>query len=342
MKKSKLVYILRNDNPGSLIRRSLLNFSPQIHSVERYLVTLLLQRYEISFLQKSKVLALSTRQVDQYDGIVVGVKAINKDNYADSDFVNISKKFSKQFRILAIINDQAHNLPPEDILDYYDLIIKREPYKDLDKYGLSSRTCSKIWPTILGGTLPNVTTGHRARTLHSSIKTIDLVPQSYKGDVFFSGADTAPARIKIVRYLKTHNVNFVGGIQYVKNVRDIEPDLQFDRLPSRRLIRHISRHKINLAIEGGGEFTFRHLDIIRSTGFLLSTNAIDSLNLVIPFQEGENYVSFSDEGDLKDKIDYYLSHEKERREICLYGRQLYSEFLNFPKYADLLANRIEN
>ena len=84
-------------------------FFPSDSLRERYLVTLLLQRYEISFLQISKVLALSTRQVDQYDGIAVGVKAINKDNYADSDFVNISKKFSKQFRILAIINDQAHN-----------------------------------------------------------------------------------------------------------------------------------------------------------------------------------------------------------------------------------------
>ena len=341
MKKPRLVYLLRNDKPGSFIRRSLRHFLPELYRTERYLVTLLLHRYEVDFLQKSKVLALSTRQVDNYDGIIVGVKAINKHDYADPDFVNISKKFHKQFRILAVINAKARNLPTEDILDYYDLVIKREPYKDLGKYKISSRTCSKIYPTILGGTLPNVTTAREARALHNSIETIDSVPKNYKGDVFFSGGDTAPVRVSIVRYLTAQNVNFVGGIQYVKKPGNIDPDLQVDRLPSREFMRQINQTMINLAIEGSGEFTFRHLDIIRSTGFLLSTNVIDSLNLVIPFQEGENYVSFFDEGDLKDKIEYYLGHEKERTEICLNGRRLYSEFLDFSKYADLLANRIE-
>lgn len=56
----------------------------------------------------------------------------------------------------------------------------------------------------------------------------------------------------------------------------------------------------------------RILDVMASGGFLL-TNAQPELDLF--FKEGENIVTFQNLEEMEEKMDYYLSHESERRKI---------------------------
>lgn len=79
--------------------------------------------------------------------------------------------------------------------------------------------------------------------------------------------------------------------------------------------------KINLnitlrSIKNG--IPLRALDIMGAGGFLL-TNYQNDFNY--HFIDGEDYVSFASREDMLDKIEYYLSHEKERCEIAQNGCQ---------------------
>ncbi|MCM1119898.1 MAG: DUF3880 domain-containing protein [bacterium] len=60
----------------------------------------------------------------------------------------------------------------------------------------------------------------------------------------------------------------------------------------------------------------RAFDIMGSQGFLLTNYQEDFLDCFVP---DEDFVYYTDVNDLLDKIDYYLSHESERKEIARNG-----------------------
>lgn len=79
--------------------------------------------------------------------------------------------------------------------------------------------------------------------------------------------------------------------------------------------------KINLnitlkSIQSG--IPLRCMDILGNGGFLLSNYQADFLNYFVP---GEDFVYYTDTEDMLNKIDYYLSHEHERKEIARNGHQ---------------------
>lgn len=87
--------------------------------------------------------------------------------------------------------------------------------------------------------------------------------------------------------------------------------------------------KINLnitlrSIKSG--IPLRAFDIMGSQGFLLTNYQDDFLDCFIP---DEDFVYYTDTGNLLDKIEYYLSHEKERLEICRNG---YEKILSHHTY----------
>ncbi len=61
---------------------------------------------------------------------------------------------------------------------------------------------------------------------------------------------------------------------------------------------------------------FRSFEILGAGGFLLSNYQADYADC---YTDGEDYVSFSSREDMLDKIEYYLSHEKERAQIAANG-----------------------
>lgn len=84
----------------------------------------------------------------------------------------------------------------------------------------------------------------------------------------------------------------------------------------------VFRHsKINLNISLRSIYTgipLRCMDIMANGGFLLSNYQSD---LAQAFIAGEDYDYYEDVDDLMQKIDYYLTHEKERKEIAENGYQ---------------------
>lgn len=72
----------------------------------------------------------------------------------------------------------------------------------------------------------------------------------------------------------------------------------------------------------------RVFDVLASQGFLLTNKQVD---LAQCFIDGEDLVTYDDVEDLMNKIEYYLSHEKERIEIAQNGYQKVMTYHTFEK-----------
>jgi len=106
--------------------------------------------------------------------------------------------------------------------------------------------------------------------------------------------------------LYTHNAT--PSLPHINNMGSVD---YYEIMP------HIFKNsKINLnitlrSIQSG--MPLRAWDILGSGGFLLSNYQADFLDFFVP---GEDYDYFDGTDDLLNKIEYYLSHDKERREIA--------------------------
>lgn len=86
-----------------------------------------------------------------------------------------------------------------------------------------------------------------------------------------------------------------------------------------------NKSKINLnitsrSIESG--IPLRVFDILANGGFCLTNYQVEIAEL---FTDGEEIVMYSDYADLLAKVDYYLSHEEERKEIAINGYKAVKE-----------------
>ncbi|MCI7042055.1 MAG: DUF3880 domain-containing protein [Lachnospiraceae bacterium] len=99
--------------------------------------------------------------------------------------------------------------------------------------------------------------------------------------------------------------------------------------------------KINLnitlrSIKSG--IPLRAFDIMGCGGFLLTNYQEDFLDCFVP---DEDFVYYSDPENLLDKVGYYLSHEKERREIAQNGYEKVRREHTFEKRIPILFNSEE-
>ena len=79
--------------------------------------------------------------------------------------------------------------------------------------------------------------------------------------------------------------------------------------------------KINLNITRRGiksGVPLRAIDIMGCGGFLISNYQADFLDYFVP---GGDFVCYESKEDLIQKVDYYLSHEKERQAIAKSGHE---------------------
>lgn len=72
----------------------------------------------------------------------------------------------------------------------------------------------------------------------------------------------------------------------------------------------------------------RAMDILGAGGFLLTNYQADFLDFFVP---DEDFVYYTDTNDLLTKIDYYLSHDKERKEIAVNGHNKVLKNHSFEK-----------
>ncbi len=101
---------------------------------------------------------------------------------------------------------------------------------------------------------------------------------------------------------------------------------------------HFREVAININLVNGNAETglnMRHFEITAAGGFML---CYEQPELASHFEVGKECVSFSNEQDLLDKIQYYMDHPDERAAIALAGQQrTLSQHLHSHRLATLLA-----
>ena len=75
----------------------------------------------------------------------------------------------------------------------------------------------------------------------------------------------------------------------------------------------------------------RSFEIMGSGGFLLSNYQSEYEDF---FTDGTDYVYYTDYKDLEKKVDYYLTHEKERKEIAENGCRKVKQMHTYQKRVD--------
>ena len=97
---------------------------------------------------------------------------------------------------------------------------------------------------------------------------------------------------------------------------------------------HDSKINLNITLRSiRNGIPLRCMDIMANGGFLLTNFQSDFLYHFVP---DEDFVYYESEKDLLHKIDYYLSHDKERRAIAESGHAKVCKYHNY----DTIWNQI--
>ena len=148
-----------------------------------------------------------------------------------------------------------------------------------------------------------------------------------KYDIFFSGKPTSKKRKEIIELLKNQNFNFYGGIEN-------------STIPYKQYLTTIYDSSINLALEGKGEFTYRHLEILASCSFMICEDSINQIELPLPLVEGKHFISFKNTEDLLEKINFYLINKELRNKIALNGRKILENYYSPKKHGEMILKKI--
>ena len=242
-------------------------------------------------------------------------------------------------KILFLPGAKAHLVPPDDILDKFDLVYKREMLGDLRAYPISPMNALKLRNTMLS--CPIIPMHHNQNGRNPIFPDPRQEAEPYEHDIFFSGAlRTNPNRQLVLERLQKESLDCFGGLQAQGN---ISGQLKTKPLKQRRhYMQAIRRSKINLALEGFGQFTYRHLEIWCLGGFCLSTPSIRDVSLPIAKPvEGVHYVAFDNLDDMVEKVRYYLTHDKDREVIAKAGRALFEQIYNPIKHGESIKEDLE-
>ena len=241
---------------------------------------------------------------------------------------------------------KVEKLPSNEILDYYNLIFKREPYKDLDQYEhLTPANREKIRPTMLSCPLINIKKGEAKSFTLKPFR--DLSRTDHKYDVSFAGKGTSRQRYNICNALS--QMEQLNSYLSVFNPRKgaappyISPNIGTAGLKRMDYAKLIQESKINLALKGIGQFTHRHLELWYLGAFMLSDPFIREIQLPhgIPL-ENIHYTVFENEKDLTEKIDYYLHNETERIRIASAGQEFFKQIYDFKKHGRYIRECIDS
>ncbi len=256
-----------------------------------------------------------------FDGIFINWKFLNyrKDrNEHENKLLKLSKKFTIK-KIIVDSSDRSINVIKDEIIENFDFVIKREKNKKISN--------KKYLTTILPCTLID----------YKILKNDEIINWNEVGnsepnnnpnyDIFFSGLQTSQDRKELTDFLQSKNYNFFGRAEN-------------SRIPFNQYLEAIYSSSINLALEGKGEFTFRHLEILASCSFMLCQSSINQLDLPLPLLDGKHFVSFDNKDDLLEKINFYLKNKDLRYEIALNGRRVLEEYYSPKKHGNYLINKI--
>lgn len=126
-------------------------------------------------------------------------------------------------------------------------------------------------------------------------------------------------------------ISFVGGMgslhlyrRYVlKFLQDSRVPIQIMQAPQEVASQVYNQSLISLNISMNGEANLRVFEVLASGGFLLTDRLTSQSGLYRLFKDGEHLVTFKDARDLYDKINYYIKHPEQAKQIARSGYQHY-------------------
>ena len=256
-----------------------------------------------------------------FDGIFVNWKFTNyrKDQ---KDLETKLLKLSRLFNIKKVIidgTDKSFNIIKDEILDSFDYVIKREKNKRISN--------KKYLTTIIPCRIINYKISKDKESINWSKIGNSKPNDNTIYDIFFSGKKTSKYRKEVIEFLQSKDYNFLVDSDDLK-------------IPSDQYLPSMYKSSINLALDGKGEFTFRHLEILASCSFMLCQSSINELELPLPLIDGKHFVSFQNKEDLIEKINFYLENNVLRNEIALNGRKILEEHYSPKKHGEFLINKI--
>jgi hypothetical protein len=289
----------------------------------------------------------------EYDFVLADLRLDTK-FYSYGEFDTVHKNLTRKItipKILFEVSDRASEMRPDAVLDGYDLVFKREPYRDRSRYDLSEGNKSKIRATMLA--CPFVF--HPAHSIFKPLKKV-LEPRpineaeyhDQSHDVFFSGMISPRNKIREKAWralVDASEIKTRGGLQNrsLNNKKQVkQDDLHIAELSRREYVEAIRNSKISLALDGLGEFTFRHLELWYMGAFMICSPNIKEQELPLPAQEGKHYVAYNDVHDLVEKVRYYSAHDEERLKIARSGRKMFKEFYNTQVHGFKIKEEVIN
>lgn len=279
------------------------------------------------------------RRATGYDAVVVNRRYVKRRAIDHAERIAAIASISVP-KILFDSSDRPDRIAPDETLDVFDLVFKREPFRDRDRYAIAARNKLKIRATML----PCASLRPSQFADVASLDVARFGPRrpsaQSKTDVFFLGGATSKSRVELVRMLRRQPLVFSGGLHTALPELPVEAGLHARRVLHGSFATRARDARINLALEGRGPFTFRHLDFWYLACFMVSPPSIAELETPLPFVDGKHYVSFDSPDDLLDKVRYYLDRDGERLEIAAAGRRMFEENYSFARHGDAILRAL--
>ncbi|WP_234571671.1 glycosyltransferase [Rhodohalobacter sp. 614A] len=346
----KILYVKKQER-GAFWKRSLreLRDSFNWHNRVGFFSASLRTQADVKRITLKRIRKFTKQEINKFDAVIFNYECNFR---SEGRPLESSERAIRELRsklgdvpvILLLTSPDAEMVPGNEMMDMLNLVFRREHFKDLDMYKkLNAESKAKLRTTALSCPLipANILNYNRIDPKKYGFKN---VPESYTHDVFFLGQETSRSfmRTNMLEAISKTGIHFYGGLHTdVRNPeREVPEHLQFPRLSKRKFYETTRDSKINLALDGYGEFTYRHWECWALCSFILSSPSVNKVKLPFEIVDGKHLVTFDDKDDLIDKIKYYLEHDKEREEIARNGRQLFEEEYNFHKHGKYIVDEI--
>ena len=347
----KILYI-RKQERGHFIKRRLRKLRDSFYWHNRVGFFCASLRTQANVTRKSleAILSYSNQDFNSFDAVIFNYEC----NFRkEGDPVKTVSKAVHQLKsrlknvptILLLSSPNAKLVPTNENMDLFDLVFRREHFKDLDRYDLSNRNKEKLRTTTLSCPLipANIL---NVNSINPADYGFEHPANNFQNDVFFLGQETSRTlmRTRVVGLIKHSKIDFTGGIHPdVRNHdRDIPSDLLAPRLSQKKFYEKTRSSKINLALEGYGQFTYRHWECWALSSFMISSPSVNDVKLPFKAIDGKHYVTFENEADLMDKISHFLNHPDEMKRIAQTGRKLFENEYNFHKHGKYIIDAIRS
>lgn len=255
----------------------------------------------------------------------------------------VLEKFGSVPKVLFVASDKASYMPPDEVLDRFDLIYKREPYLDRDRYNIKPSNADKIKPTMLSCPFFRVKKKVLANGDSLGENTLPVSKQraDYQYSVGFNGSASSYERLEICEALASYPDADLRLQPHPKTGGAVPLQMRGSRVTRAEYMMQLEATKVNLALRGLGEFTYRHLEIWATCGFMISTPILKEIELPTDCPvEGKHYISFRDKRDLLEKIQYYTTNDVKREEVAKRGQSFYSKIYNYKQHGDCIKKEI--